>query len=178
MSTARFSNAVEFFKTELRWIGVVYDAQGRLARLSFYNERKQDAEDAVRGFLTPRHSSLFDGGAVKDAIRRYSTGEDPGFQTIALSPCQTAFQERVRKVCRKIAYGCTATYGELARYANSPRAARAVGLCMKNNPVPIVVPCHRVLGVGGRLTGFSAGPGISLKKRLLRLEGVKRKFVN
>ena len=50
MSTARLSNAVEFFKTELRWIGVVYDAQGRLARLSFFNERKQDAENAVKGF--------------------------------------------------------------------------------------------------------------------------------
>lgn len=178
MSTARLSNAVEFFKTELRWIGVVYDARGWLARLSFFNERKQDAENAVKGFLTPSHRLLFDGSVVKDAIRRYSAGGDPRVHTITLSPCKTIFQERVRKSCRKIAYGCTTTYGELARYANSPRGARAVGLCMKNNPIPIIVPCHRVLGAGDRLGGFSAGPGISLKKQLLRMEGVKRKFVN
>ena len=95
MSTARLSNAVEFFKTELRWIGVVYDAQGRLARLSFFNERKQDAENAVKGFLTPSHTLLFDGSVVNDAIRRYSAGENPGFQTITLSPCKTGFQDNL-----------------------------------------------------------------------------------
>ena len=67
-------------------------------------------------------------------------------------------------------YGATTTYGELARRAGNPRAARAVGTFMNRNPIPIVLPCHRVVGSDGRLVGY--GGGIDRKEALLRLEGV------
>ena len=78
------------------------------------------------------------------------------------------FHEKVLAAARRISYGRTATYGELAARAGSPRAARAVGQAMAHNPVPLIIPCHRVLAAGGRLGGY--GGGLDLKRRLLGLE--------
>ena len=66
-------------------------------------------------------------------------------------------------------YGHTATYGDLATRAGNPRAARAVGMVMNRNPIPIVLPCHRIVGASGSLVGY--GGGLERKERLLRLEG-------
>ncbi len=170
--------AVELFETELRWIGVVYDAQGRVSRLSLFHDRKQDVLTALGESLTPRHRVCRRGGVVRAEIEKYAAGGVPDFNSFSLSPCNTSFQNSVRSVCRRIGYGNTATYGEIARNAGSPGAARAVGACMKNNPIPIIVPCHRVIGSGNRLVGFSVGSGTSLKEELLRMEGVNQEFVN
>lgn len=80
----------------------------------------------------------------------------------------TAFQVAVLKFTATISYGQTTSYGTLAREINSPKAARAVGGALHRNRVPIVVPCHRVIGAKGTLTGF--GGGIELKQALLLLE--------
>lgn len=80
------------------------------------------------------------------------------------------FRRRVLEACRKIPYGATASYSDLARAAGSPGAARAVGSTMANNPLPLIVPCHRVLRSDGSLGGFSSPCGPSQKERLLRLE--------
>lgn len=80
----------------------------------------------------------------------------------------TAFQERVWGALREIGYGGTVSYGELARRLGQPAAVRAVGLANGANPVAIVVPCHRVVGAGGQLTGY--GGGVDVKRRLLALE--------
>ena len=178
MSAKQLAHAAEFFKTDLRWIGIVYDAQGRLARLSFFHDCKRDAVTAVADFLTPSHRVFSGGGAVRQGIERYAAGGVPDFTSVPLSPCNTSFQNRVREICRRIQFGDTATYGEIARSTKSPRAARAVGACMKNNLIPIIVPCHRVLGSGNRLVGYSVGSGTSLKEELLRMEGVNQEFVN
>jgi O-6-methylguanine DNA methyltransferase len=69
----------------------------------------------------------------------------------------------------KVPYGQTATYGELADRAGNPRAARAVGMVMNRNPIPIVLPCHRIVGSSGQLVGY--GGGLERKELLLRLEG-------
>ena len=82
----------------------------------------------------------------------------------------TPFQRAVIREARKLGWGETATYGELAARAGFPGAARAVGQVMSHNRVPLIVPCHRVVGHGGRLGGFSAPQGILLKERLLRQE--------
>lgn len=79
------------------------------------------------------------------------------------------FTTRVLKVVRDIAPGETMTYGQVATAAGSPKAARAVGQVMHNNPIPLFVPCHRVVGADGSLTGF--GGGLKLKAALLGLEG-------
>jgi methylated-DNA-[protein]-cysteine S-methyltransferase len=80
------------------------------------------------------------------------------------------FAEHVLAELARVPYGTTTTYGTLAAQAGAPRAARAVGTVMNRNPVPIVLPCHRVVGASGALTGY--GGGLDRKVRLLRLEGV------
>lgn len=113
---------------------------------------------------------------VQDLIRRlqrYAAGEkhvtfaDAPLDLSHLSP----FQKKVVDRCRRIGAGKTRTYGELAKLAGFPGAARAVGSVMSKNRYPIIVPCHRVVGSAGSLGGFSAPQGISLKQRMLVLEG-------
>lgn len=86
-----------------------------------------------------------------------------------------AFQRTVLAACRKIAYGATLSYSELARAAGRPRAVRAVGTAMARNPVPIIVPCHRVLRSNGGLGGYSAAQGVPLKAKILELESQARR---
>jgi methylated-DNA-[protein]-cysteine S-methyltransferase len=81
------------------------------------------------------------------------------------------FQRAVYAVARAIPPGETMTYGEIASQVGDAAAARAVGEAMGRNPVPIIVPCHRVLGAGGKLTGFSANGGVATKLKLLEIEG-------
>ena len=79
------------------------------------------------------------------------------------------FQKKVLRLALRIPYGRTVTYGQLAARAGRPRAARAVGRAMARNPLPLVIPCHRVVATGGGLGGYSGG--LNLKRRLLALEG-------
>jgi methylated-DNA-[protein]-cysteine S-methyltransferase len=87
----------------------------------------------------------------------------------------TEFQLLVWNSLRKIPYGETVSYGQLARRIGSPDAARAVGLANGSNPIPIIVPCHRVIGSNGDLTGF--GGGLPVKKKLLALESRQLSFL-
>lgn len=82
------------------------------------------------------------------------------------------FKERVYQIAKKIPKGKVATYGQIARLAGNPKAARAVGMFMRKNPYAPAVPCHRVVGSNGSLTGYSGGKGISTKKSMLISEGV------
>ncbi|HOW71849.1 MAG TPA: methylated-DNA--[protein]-cysteine S-methyltransferase [Phycisphaerae bacterium] len=103
-------------------------------------------------------------------LEAYFAGQEVSFDTPVDLTGVTVFQRRVLQACRRIAYGRVATYGELARCVGRPKAARAVGQAMAANPVPIVIPCHRVVGASGELTGFSAEQGVGLKRWLLELE--------
>ncbi len=90
---------------------------------------------------------------------------------LPLHPAGTPFQLSVWRALRRIPYGKVISYGELARRIHKPLAARAVGAANGANPIPIVIPCHRVIGSDGNLTGF--GGGLPVKKTLLELEGVR-----
>jgi methylated-DNA-[protein]-cysteine S-methyltransferase len=81
----------------------------------------------------------------------------------------TPFQRRVWETLAKVPYGTTISYGELARRIGNPKASRAVGMANAKNPIPIIIPCHRVIGKDGSLTGF--GGGLDVKEQLLALEG-------
>lgn len=81
------------------------------------------------------------------------------------------FRAEVLKACRKIPYGATASYGDLAGAAGNPSAVRAAGGAMAHNPLPLVIPCHRVLRSDGSIGGFSSTEGVRQKRRLLALEG-------
>lgn len=108
-------------------------------------------------------------------ITRYLAGEKVDFSAVAVDLAGVDdFRRKLYDTMRAIAWGSTTTYGELARRAglDHPEAARDVGEAMGRNPVPIVIPCHRVLAAGKKLGGFSAHGGPKTKERLLALEGV------
>lgn len=100
-------------------------------------------------------------------LRSYFAGELQEFD-LPLAPEGTAFQLEVWKRICEIPYGETISYGELARRMGNPNASRAVGLANGANPIPIVIPCHRVIGSNGKLTGY--GGGLPIKEKLLALE--------
>lgn len=103
-------------------------------------------------------------------IADYFTGKPVDFGAYPLDLAGTPFVEAVRAVVRAIPYGRTRSYGEVAGLVGRPGAARAVGQVMAKNPVPVVIPCHRVVGATNHLHGF--GGGLPLKERMLRMEGV------
>ena len=106
--------------------------------------------------------------AVARQLREYFDGKRTVFE-LKLHPKGTPFQKAVWKALAAIPYGETRTYGEIARAVGRPTAVRAVGQANGQNPLPIVVPCHRVIGADGSLTGF--GGGLPTKRALLELEG-------
>jgi methylated-DNA-[protein]-cysteine S-methyltransferase len=120
---------------------------------------------------TPRaEGAVRDGDPLREARRQleeYFAGERREF-SLTLEPAGTDFQRRVWQALRGIPYGATMSYGELARRIGNPRAVRAVGLANGANPISIIVPCHRVIGADGSLTGY--GGGLERKRFLLALE--------
>ena len=84
----------------------------------------------------------------------------------------TNFQLKVWQQIAKIGFGKTLSYGSIAKAMRNPSASRAVGGAVGANPVPIIIPCHRVMGSTGKLTGYSGGNGVSTKKKLLEIEGI------
>lgn len=107
--------------------------------------------------------------AVAEQLAAYFAGELRGFD-LPLAPAGTAFQQRVWAALRSIPYGTTATYRQIAEAVGNPAATRAVGTANARNPLPIIVPCHRVIGTDGSLTGYAGG--LEAKRHLLTLEGV------
>lgn len=109
-------------------------------------------------------------------LQRYFNGENVDFSDIpvdieALPP----FRQNVLTVIRRLRYGEICSYGRLAALCGSPHAARAVGGALASNPIPVIIPCHRVVAADGRLTGYSAPGGEVTKRELLRMEGVEFK---
>lgn len=105
---------------------------------------------------------------VLKQLKAYFAGRLTEFD-LPLSPHGTEFQLKVWSALRTIPYGETWSYGELARRIRKPAASRAVGAANGQNPIPVIVPCHRVIGADGSLTGF--GGGLPIKQKLLALEG-------
>jgi len=109
-----------------------------------------------------------------DAVKRYFEGEETDFSGFTLDLGeQDPFFERIYAAARRVGWGHTTTYGALAKELGAgPEAARDVGQAMANNPVALIIPCHRVLAAGGKVGGFSAPGGSAAKTRMLELEGV------
>ena len=106
-----------------------------------------------------------------DRVRRHLTGAPVRYDDLPLAPATGPFEARVREALQAVPWGQTITYGALAAQTGAPGAARAVGGAMARNPLPLVVPCHRVIPTGGSLGGFSAPGGTATKFTLLHLEG-------
>jgi methylated-DNA-[protein]-cysteine S-methyltransferase len=169
------ATATHVFPSELGWMALAYRGE-RLMRLTFGHP---SAAAAIADLQQGDDWTTSDGDAlpawVADLVRRlqsYAAGGDESFADVPLALDDLSpFQRRVVRACRGIRRGKVRTYGELAAAAGSPGAARAVGNVMARNRLPIVVPCHRVVGSAGALGGFSARDGISMKQRMLALEG-------
>jgi methylated-DNA-[protein]-cysteine S-methyltransferase len=109
--------------------------------------------------------------ALRGELEAYFAGRAVDFD-IPLAPAGTPFQQAVWQALRGIPYGATASYAEIARRIGRPRAVRAVGLANARNPIAIIVPCHRVIGADGTLTGYAGG--LERKQALLELESRAR----
>ena len=141
-----------------------------LARVVFASEDRDRAVENLSRRLSPR---ILEAPAMTDAVRRaleaYFTGSLTRFDLRLDRRLMTPFSREVLGATARVGYGDLATYGEVAARIGHPKAARAVGAALGSNPIPIVVPCHRVVGAGGRLTGYAGG--LERKEFLLRLEG-------
>ena len=129
--------------------------------------RRHRPDDNALGEPDPRGREVEPFKAAADQLDAYFAGELTRFD-VPLAPRGSEFQQRVWAALQEIPYGRTESYGELAERIGSPGGARAVGLANGKNPIGIIIPCHRVVGADGSLTGY--GGGLDRKKQLLDLE--------
>lgn len=170
------SNSYTVFETSAGFCGLAWSDAG-LTRFQLPTASAEVAErllrkrlptDAVAG--APPQDILH----LTEKVRRYFAGEPIDFSQITLDlDIRDDFFKQIYSATRRLAWGQTTTYGELARSLGAGREkARDVGEAMASNPVPLIIPCHRVLAAGGRLGGFSAPGGSASKAKMLELEGV------
>ena len=148
-----------FYETEIGVI-TISECDGSIVNLYFPSSRPHVAD-----------SELVESEALKEAyaqLKAYLKGKLRKF-SLPLAPLGTEFQKSVWKALCNIPYGATASYKEIAEAVNNPNAYRAVGNANNKNPIPIIIPCHRVIASDGKLAGY--GGGITIKEKLLKLEG-------
>ena len=164
------------FETTLGWIGIAWSAAG-ITHLQLPERDKTATRRRLLQRVGAALESPAEGVAAEaiPAIRALVRGEavDLGSLPLDLDGID-GFMTRIYAEARRIGFGQTTTYGALAAMAGHPGKARETGEAMGSNPVPLIVPCHRVLAANGRLGGFSAPGGTETKRRLLGLEGARR----
>jgi len=125
----------------------------------------------LRGDPAPPDAEVCETEVIREAARQlyaYFAGDLREF-SLPLAPRGSEFMKKVWKALCQVPYGRTASYKEIAAAAGNPKAARAVGQANNRNPIPIFIPCHRIIGSDGSLVGY--GGGLDLKKKLLEMEG-------
>lgn len=164
------TSMISVFATNIGWMGLV-GQDNCVDRLVFGHPSAAAVWNALAKPLAEEFVEADWSPDLRELLENYATGEFVDFSSIAVNLSHlTDFQTRVVTALRKVGYGETLSYSELATRAGSPKAARAVGTVMSQNRVPLIIPCHRVVGAGGHLGGFSAPRGIALKKQLLEME--------
>lgn len=162
----------DVFETALGWVAVVMSRRG--VRRTSLPEPSAEQAMMQAGLKDSPENAVHDpaaAGSIRELITRYCAGEKVDLSQI---PVDTEgwpeFFGKARAACRTIPSGETRTYRWLADRAGNPRAARGAGQAMARNPVPLIVPCHRVVGSDGGLHGFGGSAGLPLKRRLLEME--------
>ncbi len=156
------------FHTAMGWVGVSASARG-VAGIVLPQRSSEQARRLLGGDIdSDAVQNRPDLDGLVQRLKAYFGGARVDFPDSLDMSGGTPFQRRVWRVARKIPYGETRSYGWVARKTGKARAARAVGQALSSNPLPIIVPCHRVIAGDGGLGGFS--DGLALKRRLLRLE--------
>ncbi len=166
--------AVRTFDTPWGPMGLAATGRG-VVRVVLPDNRRRAELQALRRRTRGTVPSAADRHArrAEREIRQYLAGKRRRFTVRLDLGGLSPFHRQVLAAARRIPYGKTATYGELAARIGRPKAARAIGRAMARNPVPLLVPCHRVTAAGGALGGF--GGGLKMKRRLLALEATGRK---
>lgn len=160
------------FETHLGFAGIAWNDEGIVTRFRLPDPDRANAEKQFKGEAAAPPPSV---DAIVAQAKRYFAGEPIDFTPIPLDlDGIEPFRRAVYEALRKVSFGETVTYGELAKRAgaDAPQAAQDVGVAMARNPVPLIIPCHRVLAAGGKLGGFSAPGRTETKQKMLALEGV------
>ncbi|MDV6262799.1 methylated-DNA--[protein]-cysteine S-methyltransferase [Rhodococcoides yunnanense] len=159
------------FDTAIGRCGIAWTDEGIVA-VALHEPSDEAMEDYLAGFgATHGQVDAIAADAI-DRIVGLLDGRAVDMRSIPLVLDVSEFDASVYTVCSEIPRGATLTYGEIARRLGHPGAAQAVGGALGRNPVPIIVPCHRVLGAGTEVGGFSAPGGANTKQRILGIEGV------
>ena len=160
------------FDTEFGWCGIVGKEGMLLETIPFL-----PTEERVYSSVISKYTdiALCPGcfKEPKEAIERYLAGERMAFEFSLDISGYTEFQRAVWETTRSISYGEIRTYSWISKKLGNPKSSRAVGTALAKNPLPIVVPCHRVIRSDGELGGYSAEGGIEIKGKLLKMEGHK-----
>ena len=158
------------FTTELGFFGFAATEIGLYRTILPFPNR----EKVEKALLTGIENSIFDPTLMpklQKKIIAYFNGQCVNFDNFKLDLADLSpFAASVLTACRKITFGQTISYGRLADLANHPRAARAVGTALGNNPLPLIIPCHRIIPTTGRIGNFSALAGTKLKQKMLQIE--------
>jgi methylated-DNA-[protein]-cysteine S-methyltransferase len=168
LKTTRKTLKCGLVRTELGWVGVAGGVNG-IRRAILPRDSMLEALEDLQGGLEAglvRDDASF--AMELDALRRFCAGEPHPLDFPVDLSDGTPFQRRVWETVKAIPYGQTMTYGQVAWEVGCPKGPRAVGQAMGRNPVPLIIPCHRVVGSNGGLGGF--GGGLGLKRRLLEME--------
>jgi len=154
-------------QTKVGWVGLAISPKGILA-LEYPRATREEALANLKERWP--EVSLVQGAPeeIGEQLQRYYAGEPVAFRTKLDLKGYTPFQRRVWQATLQIPYGQTRPYSWVAQEAGSPRAYRAVGTALAKNPIPIIIPCHRVLRKDGTLGGY--GGGLDMKRRLLEME--------
>jgi len=173
MPREKFEFLIDRLPTPAGEMIVVADAESNLRVIDWteHEDRMKLLLDRQYGRGNYTLKPARDPGGLTSAMRRYFKGDLSVIDKLPVKTAGTPFQRSVWKALRKIECGRTISYAELARRIGKPRAVRAVGLANGQNPVSVVVPCHRVIGSNGSLTGY--GGGLPRKKWLLEHEGAR-----
>ena len=172
-SLANDQAAVWYDQVEIEPIGNVMLAvtDRGLAALDFGVTKDKFISEVRRGLKSiPQHNPNKLSAIVKQ-VREYLLGKRTEFDLALDMRLMTDFQRTVLQATQTVPHGSVATYGEIAKRIGKPKAARAVGQALGRNPIPLVIPCHRVLASDGSLGGYSGGGGLATKRQLLQLEG-------
>ena len=157
-------------KTSLGWCGIIYGRHG-LIKIYLPGMKKEKLKKNIHSY---NKSIVEHTGKIKILARNicsYFKGKNVRLNLPVDMKTMTEFEKKVYKQAMKISFGKVKSYKWLAEKAGIPNGARAVGNALSKNPVPLIIPCHRVIKSDGRLGGFSAPGGILIKRKMLSIEG-------
>ncbi|WP_095201776.1 methylated-DNA--[protein]-cysteine S-methyltransferase [Mesorhizobium carmichaelinearum] len=174
-TTASITAGHAVLETVIGFMGIAWSEKG-LIRLCLPERSRESVERRLM-----RHAGVSASTAqplwvveLIASIKAYTAGEDVDFTNVPVDlDGVDDFRLAIYDAARKLGYGQTTTYGELAKRAGQPGLPRETGAALGANPVPLVIPCHRILAAGGKIGGFSAPGGSVTKEKMLAMEGVR-----